>query len=198
MKHSIVIKDDFCPQLDEVRESAHASGFGTWRPNKGEVGSSVYEGMNFIGNHDHMLRALSEALSCPVFPRLITFRITKPDTEGAYYHSDRDSGDWTCIVYMTDHKEVSGTGFFRHRKTGWLEMPSMNELRKTPAFFEELKRDMVSGDESKWEMTDMVRGHVNRALIFRAPLFHARVPKHGLGDGSDKTARMIWACHFYI
>lgn len=49
MSHLVI--DDFCPELDQVRSSALAAGFDTWRPNKGEVGSSIYEGMGFWGDH---------------------------------------------------------------------------------------------------------------------------------------------------
>lgn len=198
MKDSIIVKDDFCPQLGLVRESAFESGFGTWRPNQGEVGSSVYAGMNFVGRHDLLLRALQAAIGRPIFPSLTFFRATKPDTEAAYVHSDRMHGDWTCIVYLSEHTEASGTGFYRHRETGMREMPAFDELRREPDFFEKLKAQMVAGGEQDWEQLDFVRGLCNRALIFRAPLFHARCPRHGLGDGTDQTARLVWVCHFYL
>jgi hypothetical protein len=198
MKDSIIVKDDFCPHAQQVLASAHESGFGTWRPNRGEVGSSVYEGMNFVGRHDLMLRSLSAALGRPVFPSATFFRATKPGTEAAYVHSDRMHGDWTAIVYLSEHAEVSGTGFFRHRQSGLREMPTFEELRQTPEFFETLKTQMVSGEDRDWEQLDFVRGLFNRALIFHAPLFHARRPQNGLGDGTDATARIVWVCHFYI
>ena len=53
----IRIIDNFCTDPDAVRLSAIQSGFGTWKPNKGEVGSSNYEGMSFWGKHALMLSA---------------------------------------------------------------------------------------------------------------------------------------------
>jgi len=47
----IWVVDNFTPWPDAARASALAAGFGTWRPPKGEVGSSVYEGMGFQGDH---------------------------------------------------------------------------------------------------------------------------------------------------
>lgn len=204
MKDSIIVKDDFCPEAAAVRASALESGFGTWRPNKGEVGSSIYEGMSFWGRHSLMLRALSRALGGrPIFPNNMFFRVTRPETEGAYVHSDRHWGSWTCIGYLSEHKEVSGTGFYRHRESGLLEMPSFEEMRQVRdpgtkvSDYEQLKRDMVSGSVLEWEQLDFVRGIFNRALIFHAPLFHARCPRHGLGT-DDATGRMVWVCHFEI
>jgi hypothetical protein len=191
----ITLIDQFTPRIDEVRQSALASGFGTWRPNKGEVGSSVYEGMNFWGRHSIMLHALSHYWGRPVFPNNMFFRVTNEDTEAAYVHSDRESGDFTCIVYLSDHAEKSGTGFYRHRETGMTHMPSFAEMSADPAFFDRLKGEMVGGSEEHWEQLDFVRGIYNRAVIFDAPRFHARSPKNGFAN-TVEAGRMVWVCHF--
>ena len=197
MKNSIIVIDDFCPQIEEVRKSAFESGFGTWKPNKGEVGSSNYDGMNFWGLHSHMLRSLHVIFGRPVLPNNTFFRITTPDTERAYIHSDRSWGTHTCVAYLSDHKEdVSGTGFYRHKATGLLYMPTFDEM-KEGGLFEQLKADMVTGDDKDWEQTDFVRGIYNRALIFDAPLFHSRFPKHGIGT-DDETGRLVWVSHFCL
>ncbi len=181
--------------IDEVRASALASGFGTWAPNKGEVGSSVYAGMNFWGKHSIMLHALTHVMGRPIFTNSMFFRVTNEDTEAAYVHSDRESGDYTCIVYLSDHAEVSGTGFYRHRETGMTHMPSFAELSRTPDLFDQLKREMVEGSDKDWEQLDFVRGIYNRAVIFDAPRFHARYPKNGFSMTAE-DGRMVWVCHF--
>jgi hypothetical protein len=190
----ITILDGFCPRIDEVRESALASGFGTWMPNKGEVGSSVYEGMNFWGKHSLLLNALCFFMGRPVFPNNMFFRVTNTDTEAAYVHSDRESGDYTCIVYLSEH-EKSGTGFYRHRETGMTHMPSFAQMAQDRVGFEKLKQQMVGGSEKDWELLDFVRGNYNRAVIFDAPRFHARHPRHGVGSDAE-SGRMVWVCHF--
>lgn len=193
MIEALKILDGFCPQVDQVRASALESGFGKWLPNKGEIGSSTYEGMNFWGRHSFMLRALAESLNTAVFPNNMFFRVTNTGTEKAYTHSDRMWGTKTCIAYLSEHDEVSGTAFYRHRSTGLLSMPPFEEL-KDPKFAQ-LKIDMVEGGEAEWEQVDFVRGLYNRAVIFHAPIFHSRIPKHGIGENSVE-GRMIWACHF--
>ncbi len=198
MVFSLNIRDNFCDYAEGVRQSALDSGFGKWTPNKGEVGSSIYEGMNYVGAHGIMLRSLSAALGgLHVFPNSMFFRITTPGTETAYIHSDREMGDLTCLVYLSKHEDVSGTAFYRHKPTGLLEMPSFEEMKASGAI-EQFGKDMVTRDPEKWEQTDFVRGLFNRAVIFHAPLFHSRIPIDGLGDGNPETARMIWACHFSV
>ncbi len=191
---TVKIIDNFCPLIADVRESALQSGFGTWRPNKGEVGSSVYEGMNFWGKHSLMLHSLALAVGRPVYPNSMFFRVTNKETEKAYVHSDRESGSYTCVAYLSEHKEPSGTGFYRHRKSGLTEMPTFAEMRSKKRF-DVLKRDMVKGGEKEWEQLDFVRGVFNRAVIFRAPLFHARCPKNGFGTTAE-GGRMVWVTHF--
>jgi hypothetical protein len=190
--------DNFTPRIGEVRESALQSGFGTWRPNKGEVGSSVYDGMNFWGKHSIMLHALTGIFNRPLYPNSMFFRVTNEDTEAAYVHSDRESGDVTCIVYLSDHgSNVSGTGFYRHRETGMTSMPSFAEMAKDPEGFERLKKQMVEGSSEHWEQLDFVRGLYNRAVIFDAPRFHARTPRHGFSSNAE-SGRMVWVAHFVM
>jgi hypothetical protein len=189
----ITIIDAFTPFVDEVRQSALASGFGTWRPSKGEVGSSVYDGMNFWGKHSLLLHALCYCMGRQVYPNNMFFRVTNKDTEAAYVHSDRESGDYTCIVYLSQHDQMSGTGFYRHRETGMTHMPSFAEMADPS--FDKFKAQMVEGSEKDWELLDFVRGTYNRAIVFDAPRFHARHPRHGFGE-TQENGRMVWVCHF--
>lgn len=191
----IKVIDNFVANPESVRQSALNSGFGTWKPNKGEVGSSIYTGMNFWGDHAPLLRAVSKAMDQPIYPNSMFFRITNEDTEGAYVHSDRQAGDFTAIVYLSKHDRSSGTGFFEHRETGRAEMQSFEDMGKDPAAFERLKVQMVEGKEEHWKLIEFIPGDFNRALIFSAPLFHSRFPKRGYGN-TPEAGRMVWACHF--
>lgn len=192
---SFLVVDNFSPDIERVKKSAFAAGFDTWRPNKGEVGSSVYEGMGFWGEHARMIQALTRAVGGIVMPNSMFFRVTNVGMERAYIHSDRESGSHTCVVYLTEHEQESGTAFFQHKGTGLKEMPSFQELRES-GLMDELKQDMVSRDPSKWTQLDYVRGIKNRALIFNAPLFHSRFPLDGIGSDAQ-SGRLVWVCHFY-
>jgi len=196
MLPSFHVVDEFCERINDVRQSALDSGFGTWAPNKGLVGSSVYQGMSFWGSHALMLHALAGAVGGAVFPNAMFFRNTNKETEKAYIHSDRHSGNHTCIAYLSKHAENTGTAFWRHRHTGLTFMPPFEE-QKAKGIFEELKEDMVTGDPDKWEQLDYVRAVFNRALLFQAPLFHSRWPLSGFGEGERGEDRLVWAAHYF-
>lgn len=195
IKEMYLVVDDFCDEIENVVASVRAAGFATWKPNKGEVGTSIYDGMGFWGNHALMLRNIIPSVGSVIVPNSMFFRYTNVGMEKAYIHSDRETGNWTCVAYLSKHEEPSGTAFFRHKPTGLIEMPSFQEM-KDMGIFEELSADIVSRDPDKWEQIDYVEGKYNRALIFYAPLFHSRFPLEGIG--ADETeGRLVWVSHFY-
>ena len=191
----VLVVDNFCPEIEQVIASAHDAGFSTWLPNKGRVGSSIYEGMGFWGHHALMLRSLIGATGRVLVPNSMFFRATNEDTEQAYIHSDRSTGAYTCVAYLSDHEEEYGTAFYRHIPTGLIEMPSFEDMEDM-GIADEMTKDMVSRDDSKWEMVDFVEGKYNRAVIFEAPLFHSRIPLNGFGK-DEKSARLVWVTHYY-
>ena len=191
----IQVFDDFLGDPERVRQSALRSGFGSWRPSKGDVGLDAYAGMNFWGNHAPIIRALWQRIG-PVFPNDMFFRITNPATDKALVHSDRASGDWTALVYLSPTHEGSGTGFYRHRETGMVDMPSLEDLMKDQPFFQKLYAEMLSASDEFWEQYDFVEAKPNRCVVFDAPKFHCRIPKEGYGTDDD-SSRMVWAAHFF-
>lgn len=195
MRDSIRVIDDFCPEVERVIASCRAAGFGTMRPNRGEIGSSVYEGMNFIGDHAFMLASLNIVEQTTVLPNSMFFRVTRPGMERAYIHSDRESGARTCVVYLSSHGETYGTATYRHKATGLTAMPSFAEMHGNPAF-DQLKADIVSADDDAWEVTAFIGGAFNRAVIMDAPLFHSRIPLEGIGT-CDDDSRLVWVCHYH-
>lgn len=183
----ITVIDNFCPEIERVRQSALAAGFGTWKPNQGYVGSSNYDGMNFWGDHAYMLESLCMAMNSIVYPNSMFFRYTTPHMEKAYIHSDRQAGAYTCVCYLSDHTQEYGTAFYKH-SSGLTEMPPFHELQP------DLIEDMVKA--RGFEQIEFVPGKKNRAVIFSAPLFHSRFPLDGIGETAD-DARMVWSCHFH-
>src|SRR5690606_6736394 len=117
-----------------------------------------------------------EAVGHVLVPNTMFFRVTNVGYENAYIHSDRETGDHTAIVYLSEHDEPYGTAFFKHKPTGLIHMPSFAEMAEMGEDGEQLKKDMVSRDPDRWEQIAEVEGKYNRALIFDAPLFHSRFP----------------------
>lgn len=189
------VVDDFCPEIDDVIESSNAAGYGKWAPHKGVVGSSVYEGMNFMGSHAYMLRALVEATGSVLVPNTMFFRNTQEGFEKAYIHSDREMGAYTCVCYLSEHDVPYGTAFYKHKPTGLTEMPTFSEMKEM-GIMEQMTEDMVSRDPEVWELLEVVDGKKNRAVIFEAPLFHSRFPVEGIGS-TDEDGRLVWVSHFF-
>jgi hypothetical protein len=194
---SIVIQifDDFLANPETVRQSAIRAGFGTWAPNKGDIGADFYEGVSFWGDHASLFKALYKQLGT-IIPSSMFFRITNPKMEHALIHSDREYGENTAIVYLSPLRLVrSGTAFYKHRETGMKDMPPLDELMLNQKFFLKIRQQMLDAKDKDWEEIEFVEAKYNRCLVFDAPKIHCRIPKLGYGN-TETDSRMVWVCHF--
>lgn len=189
--------------VEGVRQSAIVAGFGTWAPACDSVLKvNAFKGVGYMGNHGAMLYALARAIGQPAFPHEMKFRVTGTDADPSYIHSDRSSGHFTCVAYLSDDPDPeSGTAFYRYRPSGWFpfgldRMPCYQQQQGTHAG-DALKADMLTSEEAQWEPTVFVRARINTAVIFRADLFHRRMPILCTGD-TPATARMVWVCHYTV
>lgn len=194
--HFFKVVDSFIPDPQGVRDYALLSGFGTWKPQNTIIGYENYHGVNINGHHSTLMRSLTKAMGIAVYHENAIFRVTGADDEPSRIHSDRMFADYTCIVYLSQEAEDSGTAFYRHRGTGAIEQPPLSQLQNDPDFAKK-KAEMDAGDPAVWEQVHFVSGVWNRAVIFSAPLYHARLPKYGKGD-TYENKRMIWVCHFNV
>lgn len=193
----IMVVDKFVPNPDEIRQSALVTGFGTWHPTNTVMGYKNYDGVNINGMHAPLVRGLVKAMGCAVYPASMIFRVTGEKSDPSRVHSDRMFGQFSCIVYLSQEDDESGTGFYRHIDTDSYEHPQVDEALVKSREFEQLKRDMDAASDECWDQVHFVKGQYNRALIFKAPLYHARVPKLGIGT-TPENSRMVWVCHFNI
>ena len=189
----VLVVDNFVPNPDAVRNSALTSGFGTWKPDHTIVGYENYDGVNINGMHSVLVKSLTNAMGCSIFPESMIFRVTGEKSDPSRVHSDRMFGAFTCIVYLSREIGLSGTGFYQNLRTKSCEMPSLETLKEDE--FAVLKREMDEAKEDQWQEVHFVEGKYNRAIIFRAPLYHARIPKLGVGKTAEDS-RMIWCTHF--
>lgn len=189
----VMVVDNFVPNPDAVRNSALVSGFGTWKPDHTVVGYDNYDGVNINGMHSVLVKALTNAMGCSIFPESMIFRVTGEKSDPSRVHSDRMFGAFTCIVYLSYEMGLSGTGFYKNLRTKSCEMPSLDTLGEDE--FKVLKKEMDEAREDQWQEVHFVEGKYNRAVIFRAPLYHARIPKLGTGT-TPENSRMIWCTHF--
>lgn len=157
------------------------------------MGLAFYEGVSFWGDHATLFKALHERLG-QIIPSSMFFRITNPSMEHALIHSDREYGDYTAIVYLSEG-EWSGTGFYQHQETGWVDMPPVAELMKDRPMFEKIRQQMLDASEDDWQLYEVIEARMNRCLVFDAPKIHCRLPKVGYGTTQDNS-RMVWVAHF--
>ena len=190
----ISVYDNFSKDPEAVRQSALRSGFGTWHPNKGDIGADFYQGVNFWGDHASLFKALHAKVG-QIIPSSMFFRITNPGMERALIHSDREYGEHTAIVYLSQTREGSGTAFYKHRETGMADMPPLAELMSDEKFFAKIRQQMLDASDQDWEVYNFVEAVFNRCLIFDAPKIHCRIPKNGYGE-TEGDSRMVWVCHF--
>lgn len=188
--------DSFLQDPDAMLRSALVSGFGKWRPNKGEMGPDYFDGVNFYGDHARGVRSITAAMQQPVYPNKMFFRSTTKKTEPAVVHSDRLTGDVTCLVYLSKHED-SGTEFYRHTPTGLFALPPVPYLLEHQDLFTQLKKDCAGRDPEVWEKIGAVQAQWNRAIFFPSPIFHCRYPYTGFGE-TEKEGRIIWGCHFML
>ncbi len=128
------------------------------------------------------------------------FRIMLKDT-GSRIKVHVDGGPtWTALIYLNpDDQCQGGTGFFRHKKTGRIALPSDEEARELGYEDSEDYENKVivpdSLDDSAWEMIDFVSMKFNRFVAFRGgEFFHA----HTCSFGSDfKTGRLTQNFFFW-
>jgi hypothetical protein len=189
--------DNFLPDPDAMLHSALVSGFGKWHPKKGDMGPDYFEGVNFYGDHARGVRSIVKAFGHAVYPNKMFFRVTTEKTDPAVVHSDRLTGDVTCLVYLSKHQD-SGTEFYRHKPTGLYALPPLPYLVEHPELFAQLKKDCSGRDPEVWEKIGAGEAHWNRAIFFPSPIFHCRYPYTGFGKGSDEEGRIIWGCHFML
>ena len=186
---NILVVDDFCEYLGEVKYSALTAGLGTWNPEGHST--SKYSGIGYNGDHALMLLPLVLHTGRMLVPNLMFFRRTTKDTGRPHVHSDRESGDHTCVCYMSENSSPSGTAFYRHIPTGLTSMPSHQEMRAM-GILEEIEADMKSSSPDKWEQIEYVESKKNRAVIFDSARFHSRISTE-----DTEEERLVWVAHYY-
>ena len=125
--------------------------------------------------------------------RLI-FERTKDDPDRkTWIHFDSMVTRYAAIVYLNEPEQCEGgTAFYRHRETGWDDVPDLDSIAwnhaltstsKTPETL--LKTFEADGFEidSKWDQLSVVPMRFNRCIIFDSRQFHARLG--GFGRSND-------------
>lgn len=178
---NIIIIDNFYNDIDDVRFFA------------------LYNKYNINGNFPG-LRTKSYANDeiKALFEKYIGKKITywPASYNGSYQYTTknmnswvhRDETNWAGVIYLTPNAPLnSGTGFYRHKKTGIENKEEFDNLS------EELKKEVNndSEDMSKWELIDMVGNKYNRLVLFQGTRNHRSMEYFG-NDINDGRLFQTW------
>lgn len=102
-------------------------------------------------------------------PRLTFYRESPGDQlEPNFIHSDRDMGDWTGILYLTEHP-VGGDG-----TTFWIHLPT-GATASTATSDPDFRAEWAAWQRhSEWEPYGTVPAQLGRLLLFPSAMFHSR------------------------
>lgn len=164
------IVDGFYNNPDEVREFALAQDFNI---------EGNYPGLRTKSFINPSAKETLESIICPHAGPITywpendyngAFQITTAK-ERSWIHADEGT-TWAGVVYLTpDAPTTGGTGFFRHKPTGYLK-PSDGESREW---------DDHAQDVTKWEMMGSFANVYNRLVIYRGEQFHSSLDYFGTG-----------------
>lgn len=108
--------------------------------------------------------------------------------EPNYIHTDRDMGDWTAILYLTEAPDESdGTDFWRHRWSGVTESCASSAI-------DSVNEGHAWRDLSQWALRAHVPAVFNRAIIFPASCFHSRAIYANYGVGNESRLTQVVFC----
>jgi len=177
--HAIRVFDDVVLDPHTYRAAALAQPFGELKS-----GSVTFKGLAPIG-----ASPLSAWLKADygLTPTYETFRLSpEGQDEPSFVHTDRDMGDWTCILYLNpDPPAADGTTFWKYRATGAIASSAETDDAKHAEW-------VNWRDTAQWEPWHTVPAVFNRAILFPAPYFHSRAIFSNWGTGLD--ARLIQLC----
>jgi hypothetical protein len=162
----------------DYRQFARARAFGSVT-----IGAATFHGI--AACVDHTLVHWIQARYPQARPTLTFFRESPAgQLEPNYVHTDRDMGDWTAILYLTDDpRPADGTRFWRHRRTGATASTATTEA-DFRAEWQEWR------DLSRWDPWHTVLAAPSRLLLFPAPCFHSRAILENYGT-AGQDARLV-------
>jgi hypothetical protein len=179
MQTSIIVTEDFYNNPYEVREFALAQEFKVRGNFPGQ------RTISFI--NDDTKKTINEIIA----PHAGNITWWGGDDENMYtgsfqyttaadrtwIHSDYTT-KWAGVLYLTpEAPHTSGTGLFKHKKTGFHHQPYLadgsNDLEREKL----LENDYQ--DYTKWDLFDVIGNKFNRLALYRGDYYHASLDYFG-------------------
>jgi hypothetical protein len=176
MIYPTICVDNFFNEPDKILEFSNSLNFfedteGRW---PGKRTSLLHE-INFDFFEQFGLKVLS--ILYPTIKK-ITFKcslnfqkISEEYINKGWIHRDSETSDFTCIVYLSKHKEC-GTSIFNSKKLGYSikNTDQKKDIYKTKQFEKELI--FLEENNSQFEENIIIKSRFNRLIIFDSNQLH--------------------------
>lgn len=190
MKTELLIVDEFYNDVDVVREFALQQEFsvqGNYPGNrtKSFLNDSIKQTIeSIVSPHGGKVTYWSEDQYTGAY-QYTTSR------ERSWIHSDATT-NWAGVCYLTPNApHTAGTGIFRHKETGLIRAPKLEDGSVDRELLEYIGKD--SQDVTKWDLVDIVGNVYNRIVLYRGDLFHMSLDYFG----QDKYDGRLFQTFFF-
>jgi hypothetical protein len=182
MQISSFIIDNFYSDVDEVRKFAlqqeyPVSGNYPGRRTKSFLNDSMKEVIeSVVSSHYGKVTYWSEEQYTG------SYQFTTSH-DRSWIHADQTT-KWAGVCYLTPNAPLSsGTGLFKHKKTGLTMAPKNPDGTYNMTILNEIYKD--SQDMTKWELVDRIGNVYNRLVLYRGDHFHISMDYFGqdINDG---------------
>jgi hypothetical protein len=185
----ILVMDNVVPsnELDSLRQDALAQNF-----NDVEYDSHIFPGIGTALPFSKMEATVSQLVGSPIEVEMSFWKMgLAGENAPTWIHADSGCSQLAAIYYLSD--SPGGTAFWKHKETGWLEIPKETDNAMEVADL--LHRD--THNEAAWEQTDFIKGFKNRLVIYSSKVFHSRYPQEEKAT-TKEDGRLTWVCFFNV
>jgi hypothetical protein len=178
----IKVLDDFYPEPDLIREIALRSTYHRppwahgYRSTRGFLPRGTLEKIQAAVGFE-TVRLLPEKYGSTCFYHTLGRGGLR---EGFYAHIDCEKDPrqlhYNCVAYLSPRAaKRSGTGIYRHKKTGIWQDPTPDDARKLGLSRKRVREWLreESEDPSRWELLDSADNVYNRAVLFPSHWYHS-------------------------
>lgn len=181
MQKNLIVVDNFYTNVDATRQYILSTDFDV---------TGNYPGMRTKSYATDQIKSM--------FEDILQKKITHWPSEynGSFQYTTKNMDSWihrdrtryAAILYLTPDAPVSsGTGFFKHKKTGIETLDDYNKL--TPELKAEVDSDGNKMD--KWDMVDLVGNKYNRLIIFNGYRNHRSMEYFGTNKFNGRLFQ-VW------
>jgi len=176
--------DDFLPNALAYRDSLLAQPFYDIRHSDGET----YKRISVRPPEEikpHLEARLDKKVTLDLCLGRLNYSGEQPNNA---IHTDEAFSAFAYILYLNLPEQCrGGTAFWKHRKYGWTEFPTKQEILRTGKserrIYEMLCEDM--NNVAAWERVHIEEMQFNRMICFPCKQWHSRFPFEAFG--SDKS-----------